>query len=466
MPGARPLLRFLRRRHGQSTVEYVATLSVVLVLMLAVGQLDADERLVASLGGAICEAVLAAPCAGSADDIAAAELAALPACPVRGATSKEAISVTALATAGGRDEALLEEASDGTTAVTFIDAGSVGAEAGVGASFGVKGSSEPAAAGVRAEAGVALEVGGGKSYRFPTPERAAAFLERFGPEESTGGELRSRVLATCVACHLAGVRPVELPAPDATFVEGGGSARAVGEVEAGRGGAGLEGLVRNAIGRKVDHSTGRVTYYLRLEGEGAATAGALLGVVDLEAAGAASLDGAIELLVSPRGRPLELTARSALAGSRSADAAVTAGGFPATGFSGFRSEGWRGSGWSGVGGGRMLELEGTVDLRGDVLSREAALRLVEALKPPTDPVELVQAADAVRDRISAVGEIDVRSYATGDEDRGVEASGAFGGRVGAGFEHATTTRLLLGAYTRPAGADAFVLRSDCADPPT
>ena len=114
----------------------------------------------------------------------------------------------------------------------------------------------------------------------------------------------------------------------------------------------------------------------------------------------------------------------------------------------------------------MLELEGTLDLRSDVLSREAALRLVEALRPVTDPVEVVEAMRTVGSRIGAVGEVDVRSFATGGGEAGVEASGALGGKVGAGFDHVTTTRVLLEAYTRGAGDDAFVERTDCAAPAT
>ena len=81
MPGRRSLLEALRRERGQSAVEYVGVLTVVLVVMLAVGHLDVDERLVARLGGEICEAVLGAPCRGSSEDIAEAELAALRPAP-------------------------------------------------------------------------------------------------------------------------------------------------------------------------------------------------------------------------------------------------------------------------------------------------------------------------------------------------------------------------------------------------
>lgn len=182
---------------------------------------------------------------------------------------------------------------------------------------------------------------------------------------------------------------------------------------------------------------------------------ALLGVAEAEAALAGGKQATLSLRVTAAGAPVELGVESVDSTSTRLMAGLTVPGTPALPSS------LEGSPSLATADERIVEHEATLDLRHDLLSREAALRLVDALGPPADPLELIDSASAVGDRIAAVGELNLRTFGVRHDDVGAEASGAVGAKVGAGFERVESVSSLAGAFTRPPGEQAFVQRTDC-----
>lgn len=446
-----------RREAGQSSVEYVGLATVVLALLLAVSHVDVGGRLVASLGGEICSAVLAAPCSGSAADVAAARLAALEPCPLRTIGAEESINATVFSLKGaGSEQAVVEQHSDGTVTVTFRDRAEMGAEVGAGASFSIKGAGGLRGGGLRAEAGAGVTVATGKTWQFRDAQAAAAFLARYAGAETIGGETVDRVVAGCPACRAAGAGPAVPPSPDATSIEAGGTAHAGADADAGPAGAGVDALAEAAIGRRVDHRTGQETLYWRVAGDGSGSIDALLGVVRGEASAAAGAETILALTRAGDGTPVSLTVQST---RRYSDALQGSLDLPGSRSSEF--PGASGAISADAAEGRVFESEAVLDLRADVLSREAALRFVRALGPVFDPAELLASAEALRARVDAAAEQNVRVFGQRRGAAGVEAAGAVGVKVGGGFERVGSVRTLTAAYTRAAGDDGYVDRSDC-----
>jgi hypothetical protein len=457
----RRVLRLLcrsRRESGQSTVEYAGLLTVVSVLLLAISHVSVGERVVASLGDEVCGAILGSPCSGSADDLHAARLATLEPCPLRSAVSEEAVNATVVSLRGaGADEAVVEQYSDGRVAVTFRDTGELGGEVGVGAGVAVKGvHGARGGGGLRAEAGAGVGMTVGKTYEFAGARRAAAFLARYGGAETLGGEAVGRAVAACPACRELGAHSAALPAPDATFLEGGANVRARAAAGAGPAAAGVDALAEAATGRRVDRRTGQETLYWRIAGDASVDLAALLGVGQAKAAIAGGRDTTLALRRAADGTPLELTVESTRRYSHALEGSL---GLPAAARGG--PDAGAGSISADVADGGVLHHEAVLDLRSDVLSRAAAVRLVRALGRVTDPAELLDSARAVSDRIAAVGELSVRTFDSRRGAAGLQAAGAVGVKLGAGFQSVAQARTLTAAYTRPAGATAFVDRTDC-----
>lgn len=449
--------RDIRREAGQSSVEYVGLTTVVLVLLLAVSHVDVGERLVASLGGEICSAVLAAPCSGSAADVAAARLAALEPCPMRTVGAEESINATVFSLRGaGSEHAVVEQRSDGTVTATFRDRAEVGAEVGAGASVSFKGAGGLRGGGLRAEAGAGVTVDTGKTWRFRDARAATAFVARYAAAETIGGEAFNRVAPGCPACRAAGARPAVPPSPDATSVEAGGSAHASADASAGPAGAGVDALAEAAIGRRVDRRSGQETLYWRIAGDGSGSVDALLGVVRAEASAAAGAETVLALTRARDGTPLSLTVESTRRHSDGLEGSLALPGSLAS-----EMPDAAGSISGDASRARVLQTEAVLDLRADVLSREAALRFVRALEHVSDPAELLASAEALRARVDAAAEQNVRVFDQRRGSAGFEAAGAAGVKIGGGFERVGSVRTLTAAYTRAAGDDAFVDRSDC-----
>jgi hypothetical protein len=398
---------------GQSTVEYVAILTLVaVVLALAVAGAAAfapgvGNAVVAQIRHALC-VVTGRSCVATA--------AARP-CVIRtaGDERREAISIGFVRLGAGR-VVLRERLSDGTLRLTVLHEGRAGVTAGHGSGARVRVGGVGMSVGAHAQATVMGLVGAGQVFEVRTAEEADAILRR----------LRARGSPTVDAVRRL-VGGGDRPAADATLTEGGLDARLDVALSAGEGRAGVSGGGETAIGRRVDRRTGETTWYLRLDRNLPAFADALLGSVSGELEG----DALLALTSDRTGRMTEL---SALVGGRGDAAAQLRDGPGASA------------------GGSRWEAEARVGL--DDPEVLAALRAWRASPVSDDAV--VGLGRALRDR----ARLDVRRYAreaSSDEDgAGVSA----GVRLAVELGRASEATRLLSATTRPPGG-LWERRLDC-----
>lgn len=420
---------------GQSTVEYVAVLALVAVLIIAAGAAAmAPTYANATLGGfqrALC-IVTGRACRSLEQQ----------ACVVR--SNSEGRSVTAtIAFVRLEDGRLLlqERLSDGRIRLTVTTKDGIGGEIGVGASAGVNFKGLRLDASATANAALLGLYGHGKSY-----------IAR------DAGEAQRLVHA---------IEDGHAPEPDVTFHEGGlrGEAAATASAGAGLGGrvgggkddakgageedgeagreiktspvaevsAGLNATLARAIGHRVDHRTGETTWYLRADNEVSASAGAsIVGVGKAKADASAYANGLLRVTTDRRGRIVEVGALA----TYGAGAGYTVTGGP-----------------KGTVGDRRHELEITADP--DDPSILAALSQVRR-HPGVDALKALTSA------VYEHGRVDRRTYEVDNDSEGFDGSVALGAKFGGGVEHTAETSRLVDAETRPPGG-LWEKRFDCVD---
>jgi hypothetical protein len=423
---------------GQASAEYVALLSVVALVLGAAATAGSAPRLGARVAGAVRHGVCAV--AGGVCDTRAARAAGLRACPLRRRTSEERAGGSLALVRLERGDALaLEERSDGTASVSFLDSGRGGltTAAGVRLSPGVD-------AGLEGSVGVAFTAG--RTWEFRSPAAARRFVARHAPGESLAGETRELARRLCPLCpaRLRGRGRPPLPPPAATYHEGGAFGRLAAD-------AGLRSVPRldgegeaeaaAVLGRRV--GAARTTWYLRLDGRTLARLGGLMR-------GLRSTAGVLEL-DAERGRVVELRVTAAVAALDELRLLPGAAVSVASLLRRLRGE-------TGGRAGRALEAELRLDLR-DPANRAAALGLLSALAPgPAPPVPAPLAALARR--LDAEAAIDVRLFDLESSTAGVSRSAALGLRLGADYRRLSQARRLLAAWSRPPGG-GLRRREDC-----
>lgn len=433
---------------GQASIEYAGLLMLMTTVSAAlVATVPAlDVRIPTLVLETLCSSV-GASCGPVDDDLA------LEPCPVRRAATEEAFSATVLSVRAGRaDTAVLDERSDGTATVTFRDAGDLGAEGGIGASFSAGRGS--AGAGARAEGAAALRFASGSGYAFPSVTEARAFLERHALDQGLLAQVARAGVPGCALCGRPGLARAALPDPDLTFREGGPSARTTAEVAAGPAGADAEASGGALLGRRIDRQSGEITSYFGLTG--AAATGASGGPLGMSAE--ARGERVIEFTRAADGTPLELAVRSSGGSRAGLDGELVPDGLGRLG-----ARDAQAALDAHAAGGGVVEQLASLDLH---RPRDAALAaaLVEELQSPVDAAGLTASARAVYDRIAAAGQSDLRSFARTETELGVEGGAAIGLKIGAGLRRSTSDEELVGAYSRPPGADTYLERTDCVSP--
>jgi hypothetical protein len=174
-------LRALRERRGQASLEYVAALAVVGLLLGTGVALGA----VPGVGGRVAHTVRLGIClvAGDVCRVADARAAGLEPCTVAQAVRGGGATLTVASIRfGAHDEYTAARRSDGSVVVTRAQDGSTGIEAGLGFEF------SPAK--VRVGADATLDVRGTRAtgWTFPSPAVARAFIA--GLPDSAGDEHR------------------------------------------------------------------------------------------------------------------------------------------------------------------------------------------------------------------------------------------------------------------------------------
>jgi hypothetical protein len=403
-----------RSQRGQGTVEYVAILTLVaLVLAAAVAGAAAFAP---GVGNAVVGQVRHALCivAGRACE---EQVAARP-CVMRTARDerRESVSLGFVELGAGR-VVLRERLSDGKLRLTVLHRGRAGVTAGFGSSTRVRVGGVEVDVGAHAQGTVAGLVGGGQVFEVRTAAEADAIVRRLRAEGSPTLDAVRRL-----------VRRGGTPAADATLAEGGFDAGVDLELSAGEAKAGASGGGENVLGRRVDRRTGETTWYLRLDRELPVFADALLG----DASGELDGDALLSVTMAREGRPTELAAL--VGGHARAGAAVETGA-------------------SATAGTARWEAEARVGLADPEVA--AALRAWRS--SPASGEAVLGLGRALRDR----ARIDVRRYAREASSDGDGVDAGMGVRAGVEWGRDREATRLLSAVTRPPGG-LWERRLDCA----
>ena len=407
--------RTLRAQRGQATIDYVALIAVLALLIVPAA---------AAAGGApgVANAVLGqlrrAPCIVAGGACPAEERRP---CVVAGDNDLRHAAVTIAFVRVDEDRYVLRERlSDGTVRLTVAERDGAGVEGGVGAraKLKIKGRST----GVDREARGAVQgvLGHGKVYLAKDDREADRLLRA----------IQRRVL------------PVGDPAARQVFFEGG--VRGLGRLgmSGAASGAGLDGLAEAIVGVKRDQRTGEVAVSL-----GAGAWGwALLSATGAGPTGVADGDVGLVLTLDRRGRPVELAVNAA--------GTVAAGSKLPLGLAKPIGAG-AGAGERDASinmGARRWERSARVDLRDPAVA--AAWKAFRH-----DPTSS-RALRALGDQLREQAHVDVRSYAVRSQSDGGALSLGLGIKLGGEVLRTTDRSTLLSAATRPPGG-LWEPRTDC-----
>lgn len=439
----------MRCERGQASIEWVAVLALVAAVFAVAVAIKADVA--ASTANRLTGAVRLALCAVTGQTCADV---VLQPCTVRENGKEATVSAQVLfVRAGARGAITRVVRSDGTIEVTFVE----GLEPGVGLALGAQGYVSAGRRRYGAAAFTAAEVRalGERARTWAVPdEQAAAALERKLLEVATGRG------ASAVAGTLPGIgsavaavqelvdrgQGVDLPAPTSTTLRGGLTAEAGAAGRTPLWGAKLTGELKLArvLGWTRDHKTGGQVVSLEL-GQDLAVE---LGVV----AGAGWSRAVLRVGVDRDGRPATLETTIALEGQGRLDGAAIAGRLGLPQAVGDRVKA------ALAGGGAAAEATARLDLTAPV-NAELVGRLLDAMRGGHAGI----AAAAVRTlatRLVADGGLDVQLFGADRATYGGGATVAAGVKAGIDAEVVTSTRMLQGAWSRPAGG-VWEQRADC-----
>lgn len=399
----------MRCSRGQATVDYVALIAVVALLVaLALGVVPrAAPGIVNAVAGQIRHALCVVG-GGRCPDPASAP------CTVTSTRDARHLAVNLLVLRVDHDRYVLrEEMSDGTIRLTVARSGAAGAEVGIGGRATVTVGGREMGARDEARAGGQAVIGGGRVFVARDEREAAAIMRAIGDGGDPPGS------------------------PREVFVEGG--VRGLGTVGVGGAlaGASLRALAGAMVGARRDERSGDVTLTLS---PGAAGWGALTVALG-GPVGTGERTMTLGLTVDRRRRAREL----------SLSAAVTLAAGAALPPSLARPLGGA-SRLSVQGGGRRVELAARLDLR-DPLVAAAWRRFRD---DPAGGEAIGALGVAIRDR----SQLDVRAYRTEVTSDGAAAGIADVVQVGGEFEHTVEGSRLLAARSRPAGG-LWEERLDC-----
>lgn len=404
----------MRCQRGQATIEYVAIIAVLAILLAA-------AALATGTGAGIANAVVGqlrhALCIVTGG-----------ACPAEGrlpcvvATERDTRRASAnilLVRLDGDRYVLRERLSDGTVRLTLAHAGAAGVEFGVGGRATIRRKGRAIGAQGEARGGAEGVLGYGETYIARDDEEADKILR----------DLRHRI-------PLVGG---DGPDPSERFVDGGvrGLARlGIGNPLAG---ASLDTISDGNVSGRRDERTGNVTITM----DGGSTGWALLSAVmsgptgglDRRVSFSVTLDRDHRPIALALGASGTLVAGAALPSWLARSLGVNDGDEPQ-----FRMRG------------RHWELGARLDLTDpEVAAAWAAFR-----HDPADPDAIKALASAVRTR----SYLDLRTYAASSESDGAAVGVSAGLRLGAEIDHTTDRTRLLAASIRPPGG-AWEPRRDC-----
>lgn len=435
----------MRSSRGQASLDYVAALALVAVLLAIGATAVAAPWLPSSLASAIRRGICLV--SGSWCSPAQAQAEGLEPCTIRRRSDAERAGVTALIGVGRSDALMVERRSDGTASVAFVDGGRLGGELGVGIRLAGNGADAKVAAGV--------VFNQGRLHEFASWPAAQRFLARYAASETMTGEGRRLLRDLCPFCAARVIGDdLAPPEPDARYTEGGGYAdlSAEGGVErpAGDRGPSLEATLESrgvaVIGRR--RQGARTTYYLRIANTATAELGMLLGSL----ASATEGESAIELTLE---RGELVTARVRAAAALAAEVELLGTSLDTGEIVDRLSGALTAPDATDATGGMAVEASVALDLT-DPANHAAVKALLI-----TGPSDLLWAMRlrALGRRLDLDGEVDVATFRTSRSGEDHDYTVRGGVSVGVGYGRTTTARELLAAWSgRPAGLRR---REDC-----
>jgi hypothetical protein len=430
------------RDTGQASLEYVALLAVLAVLLTgALAFSGALPPLAHSVSDAIRHGICLVT--GSVCTPAEAEAAGLEPCPLFRRNQQEQGTVSvAIVTYRRGDSMVIERLSNGRVRVSFVDSDGGGATFGAGlrlTPLHIKAS-------VSATGGAIFN--SGRTWEFDSAAEAQAFIRRYASGQTLGGEVREVGHDLCFLCPgwLRGKGRPDLPPPESEAEEGGvfGEATATLELPVSKRyalpiDADLQATA--VLGRETERAT--TTWYL------AANAMLLqhLGPI-LAPLGGARSTSVVLAYTTEGGRPRKLEVRAAAAASDKP------GLTPTTISMEDLAEGVRHAvAGPNSGGGLALEADVSLDLRDP--RNLAAVRDFLGGGPPL-PGEI----DALGRRIASDAGVDIRLFDYGAADFNISGEASLGFRFGGGYQRTVEVSHLLGAWSRLPG-DRLRTREDC-----
>ncbi|HMJ01508.1 MAG TPA: hypothetical protein VK506_01130 [Conexibacter sp.] len=421
-----------RDARGQAATEYIALIALVSVaLALAAGITSGG------VGGQVLAGLQRGLCHVAPTDCPRPEppRADLAACPLEHRRHGEELAVTfAVVRLGTSGTLSATRMSDGRVTVTLAHGNDVEGDTGLGARLRL--GSRHHGGGARAHAGVSWT--SGRAWTFAGDAAARRFMDTYGRKATIGGQLLDGVRSRCsVLCDAIGWRPhEELPEPDEIFAEGGLTATLTASIGADD----SVGVDATALLGRRERRDGARTWYLRLS----SAATAALELTGSELTGGAAGDAVLSYEVDPEGRPrtLGVTLAGELHGRM--DAARALGPARAS---------------LAAGGGAVVELEATLDLREPAV-RGPAARLLAALTDQSSLTLVLQRARALGAVIARRAQIDRRTFAATHAATGIGAGAALGAKLDGGVERTIDGLRLLAAETRLPGLP-FLPRDDC-----
>jgi len=415
---------------GQATSEYVALVALVAIaLALAAGLTSGGVggHVLAGLERGLCQvADVRCPAPEQPRD-------ELDPCPVERRDADEQLGGTITIVRLGRSGALsLVHESDGRATVTLSQGNDAGFEAGAGARLRLGSRT----LGGRITAGAGVVWASGRSWRFADVAAAQRFVDRYGSKATIGGQLVDRVRSTCsLLCDAIGWRPhAELPEPDDVYAEAGLDGQLTAAFGSGHG-----TLAAGALLGRRDARDGSTTWYVKLDAQ--ATAGLALPHFGVAAGAEGEAVLGYEVDAARRPRALHVSVAGALSGA----AELSLGRDHVTA--------------AGAGGGAVVELDATLDLRTPA-NREAAAALLDALGSPAAVAAIPSRALALGRRIAHDALLERRTYVVRSNAGGVGAGIGLGARLDGAFDRTTTVLDLVAAETRLPGLP-FLPRDDC-----
>jgi len=415
-------------QRGQSSVEYVAVVALVAIVLAVGGALVGAPSVANAVGRAMARALCLVRGGGCAT------VAAKP-CVVGSSALKAGVTAKVVLLRVGRDSAIVRaERSDGTVEVTLLDNLGAGLKASLGAKGRLVLGDRTVAGGAMAEAHLVALLGGGRTWKLRGARAADRLVRRL--EHVLAGRTASALPLVGPAIDL-GQRVLrkgahaELPDPDSRTYSGGVSAEAkalLGPLE------GVHGKLGGLAGRRRGRD-GATTWFVRLSGEVGAPVVAATGL-DAGAGGELSL----ALTHDRSGRAQTLTVGAIGTLSRSAALAGLAVG-----------TGTRGSG-------RRVQVSAALDL-GDAADRARVDAVLRALAPGRAR-ELPRAVRALAAAIADHAALDVTTYGEKRRGIGLDVEAGAGVGVGVAAEFSRTDQRLTGAWSRPPRG-AWETRLDC-----